>query len=114
MVKLVCFDFDGVIAQTERQHTRWLMDDLDKANVTYTKESMAVLTSALDQLKTLKNSNVTAEDPMVSDITTNYGTSSDRVKGYGSVANSEDKDGKLNRFKKGLSTFVSSKKVSFC
>ena len=89
---------DDVIASAEKL--------VNSTDVTYTKESMAVLTSALDQLKTLKNSNVTAEDPMVSDITTNYGTSSDRVKGYGSVANSEDKDGKLNRFKKGLSTLL--------
>ena len=29
---------------------------------------MAVLTSALDQLKTLKKSNVTAEDPMAADL----------------------------------------------
>ena len=38
MIRLVCFDFDGVIAQTEGQHTKWLMEDLDKAGVTYTKE----------------------------------------------------------------------------
>lgn len=30
---------------------------------------------------------------MVSDITTNYGTANDRVKGYGSIANDDDKDG---------------------
>ena len=89
---------DDVIASAEKL--------ANSTDVTYTKESMAVLTSALDQLKTLKNSNVTAEDPMAADIITNYGTSSDRVKGYGSVANSEDKDGKMNRFKKGLSTLL--------
>lgn len=31
---------------------------------------------------------------MVSDITANYGTASDRVKGYGSIAKDSDKDGK--------------------
>lgn len=40
MIRLVCFDFDGVIAQTEGQHIRWKMDDLDKAGVTYTKEDL--------------------------------------------------------------------------
>ena len=89
---------DEVIASAEKL--------VNSTDVTYTKESMAALTSALDQLKTLKKSNVTAEDPMAADIIANYGTAADRVKGYGSVANSEDKDGKLNRFKKGLSTLL--------
>lgn len=43
MVRLVCFDFDGVIAQTEGQHTKWLMEDLDKAGVTYTKEKLCTI-----------------------------------------------------------------------
>lgn len=30
---------------------------------------------------------------MISDITTNYGTANDRVKGYGSIAKNDDKDG---------------------
>ena len=43
---------------------------------------------------------------MVSDITTNYGTANDRVKGYGSIANDDDKDGAKNRFKRGISTLL--------
>ena len=89
---------DDVIASAEEL--------VNSTDASYTKESMDALTSALDQLKAIKSSYTTAEDPMVSDITTNYGTAADRVKGYGSVANSADKDGKLNRFKKGISTLL--------
>jgi len=64
------------------------------------------LKSALASLKELKASGTTADDPMVSDITTNYGTANDRVKGYGSIANDDDKDGAKNRFKKGISTLL--------
>ena len=89
---------DDVIASAEEL--------VNSTDANYTKDSMDTLTSALDQLKAIKSSYTTAEDPMVSDITTNYGTAADRVKGYGSVANSADKDGKLNRFKKGISTLL--------
>ena len=67
---------------------------------------MEALKSALASLKELKASGTTADDPMVSDITTNYGTANDRVKGYGSIANNDDKDGAKNRFKKGISTLL--------
>lgn len=74
--------------------------------VAYTDDSMDALKSALASLKELKASGTTADDPMVSDITTNYGTANDRVKGYGSIAKDSDKDGKKNRFKKGISTLL--------
>ena len=89
---------DEVIASAEKL--------VNSTDVTYTKESMAALTSALDQLKSLKTSSATAEDPMIADIVGNYGTSSDRVSGYGSIKNKEDKDGSVNRFKKGISTLL--------
>ncbi len=41
MIKLVCFDFDGVIAQTEAVHRKWMTDELDKYGVTYTKENLS-------------------------------------------------------------------------
>ena len=48
---------------------------------------------------------------MIEDITKNYGTENDRIKGYGSIANSEDKDvlanGKTaNRLKQGESSLL--------
>ena len=89
---------DDVIASAEK-----LVNSTDG---NYTKASMDTLKSALDQLKSLKDSNVTAEDPMAADITDNYLKDTDRVSGYGSVRNSSDKDGKLNRFKKGISTLL--------
>ncbi len=79
---------------------------LGATDANYTEASRDALESALDQLKTLSASNVTAEDSMASDIVTNYGTDADKVKGYGSVKNSEDADGKMNRFKKGLSSLL--------
>lgn len=66
---------------------------VNSTDVAYTDESMEALKSALASLKELKASGTTADDPMVSDITTNYGTANDRVKGYGSIANDDDKDG---------------------
>ena len=66
---------------------------------------MEALKSALGPpLRSLRHPAITADDPMISDITTNYGTANDRVKGYGSIANDDDKDGAKNRFKKGIST----------
>lgn len=41
MIKLVCFDFDGVIAQTEAVHRKWMTDLLDEYHVTYTKENLS-------------------------------------------------------------------------
>lgn len=79
---------------------------VNSTDVAYTDESMEALKSALASLKELKASGTTADDPMVSDITTNYGTANDRVKGYGSIANDDDKDGAKNRFKKGISTLL--------
>ena len=69
--------------------------------VAYTDESMEALKSALASLKELKASGTTADDPMVSDITANYGTASDRVKGYGSIAKDADKDGAKEPFQEG-------------
>ena len=68
---------------------------VNSTDVAYTDESMEALKSALASLKELKASGTTADDPMVSDITTNYGT-----------ANDDDKDGAKNRFKKGISTLL--------
>lgn len=79
---------------------------VNSTDVAYTDESMEALKSALASLKELKASGTTADDPMVSDITTNYGTANDRVAGYGSIANDDDKDGTKNRFKKGISTLL--------
>lgn len=79
---------------------------VNSTDVAYTDESMEALKSALASLKELKASGTTADDPMVSDITTNYGTANDRVKGYGSIANDDDKDGAKNRFKRGISTLL--------
>lgn len=79
---------------------------VNSTDVAYTDESMEALKSALASLKELKASGTTADDPMVSDITTNYGTANDRVKGYGSIAKNDDKDGAKNRFKKGISTLL--------
>ena len=67
---------------------------------------MSALKNALITLKTLKASYTTASDPMIADITSNYGKATDRVSGYGSVKNADDKDGKINRFKKGTSTLL--------
>ena len=79
---------------------------VNSTDVAYTDESMETLKSALASLKELKASGTTADDPMISDITTNYGTANDRVKGYGSIAKNDDKDGAKNRFKKGISTLL--------
>ncbi|WP_455720182.1 metallophosphoesterase family protein [Agathobacter sp.] len=79
---------------------------VNSTDVNYTDDSMNALKTALEALKTLRDTNKTAEDPMIADITDNYGTAADRVSGYGSVKNAEDKDGKINRFKKGTSTLL--------
>lgn len=79
---------------------------VNSTDVKYTDESMNALKTALEELKTLKDSNTTAYDPMIADITDNYNTVADRTSGYGSVKNAEDKDGSINRFKKGTSTLL--------
>lgn len=89
---------DEVIAAAEAE--------VNRTDVKYSAESKAALQSALNQLKALQTSAATPEDPMAADITTNYGTSADRVSGYGSVKNAGDKDNKVNRFKKGISTLL--------
>ena len=94
---------DDVIANAEAM--------INNTDVKYTEDSLTTLKNALNTLKTLKASYTTAEDPMIADITTNYGKTTDRVSGYGSVKNAADKstgaDGKnVNRFKKGVSTLL--------
>ena len=84
---------------------------VNSTDVNYTEDSMNALKTALEALKILRDTNKTAEDPMVAEITDNYGTDADKVKGYGSIKNDSDKDtgadGKtLNRFKKGMSTLL--------
>ncbi len=82
----------------------------------YTEESINALKSSLDTLKKMQAAYTTATDPMIADITKNYGTENDRVSGYGSVKNAEDKDtiasGVANRFKKGVSTLLD--KTIYC
>lgn len=84
---------------------------INSTDVSYTEDSMNSLKDALSALKKIKAAYTTAEDPMVADITTNYGKDTDRVSGYGSVKNAADKStpasGKgINRFKKGTSTLL--------
>lgn len=84
---------------------------INSTEVNYTEASMNSLKDALSALKKIKAAYTTAEDPMVADITTNYGKDTDRVSGYGSVKNAADKStpesGKgINRFKKGTSTLL--------
>ena len=72
---------------------------------------MNSLKDALSALKKIKAAYTTDKDPMLADITTNYGKDTDRVSGYGSVKNAADKStsesGKsVNRFKKGVSTLL--------
>lgn len=89
---------DEVIASAEKL--------VNNSEANYTEETMSALKNALTTLKTLKASYTTASDPMIADITSNYGKATDRVSGYGSVKNADDKDGKINRFKKGTSTLL--------
>lgn len=89
---------DEVIASAEKL--------VNNSEANYTEETMSALKNALITLKTLKASYTTASDPMIADITSNYGKATDRVSGYGSVKNADDKDGKINRFKKGTSTLL--------
>lgn len=84
---------------------------LADTSVEYTQDSVSRLESSLNNLKTIKDAYTTGEDKMIEDITKNYGTENDRIKGYGSIANSEDKDvlanGKTaNRLKQGESSLL--------
>lgn len=72
----------------------------------YTDESMTALKKALLELENIKASYTTPSDAMVSDITKGYLTATDKVSGYGSVADNAYKDGSVNRFKKGVSTLL--------
>jgi len=86
---------------------------LADTTVEYTEESVKTLKSALENLKNVKAAYTTKEDPMIADITKNYGTEQDRVSGYGSVKNKDDKDmGTANRFKQGVSTLLD--KTIYC
>ena len=89
---------DEVIADAEAK--------LADTAVSYTEDSLNTLKTSLETLKSMKASYTTAEDAMVADITNNYGTANDRIRGYGSIKNAEDKDGNANRLKQGESTLL--------
>lgn len=80
------------------------LDSIDKSK--YTEKSVLTLESAINDLKAYRDSYTTKEDPMVDEITSKYGTSDDRILGYGSVKNNEDKSNGKNVLKQGLSTLV--------
>lgn len=95
---------DEVIKKAENK-----LSTIDKTK--YTEDSVKNLETQLSALKELAASYTTAEDKMIADITEKYNTAADRIKGYGSIANDEDKDtltdGSLaNRLKKGESTLL--------
>lgn len=84
---------------------------LADTTVEYTEESVDKLKTSLDSLKTIQAAYTTAEDKMIDDITENYGTDNDRIKGYGSIVNNEDKDvladgSTANRLKQGESSLL--------
>lgn len=89
---------DEVIADAEAK--------LADTAVSYTEDSLNTLKTSLETLKNMKAAYTTAEDAMAADITNNYGTANDRISGYGSIKNAEDKDGKANRLKQGESTLL--------
>lgn len=89
---------DEVIADAEAK--------LADTAVSYTEDSLNTLKTSLETLKSMKAAYTTAEDAMVADITNNYGTANDRIRGYGSIKNAEDKDGNANRLKQGESTLL--------
>lgn len=76
----------------------------------YTPASVEKLQNALAKLKEVREGYRTKTDASMELIATAYGTETDPVIGYGSVANNEDKDmvdGNLqNRFKQGYSTLL--------
>lgn len=89
---------DEVIADAEAK--------LADTAVSYTEDSLNTLKASLETLKNMKAAYTTADDAMAADITNNYGTVNDRISGYGSIKNAEDKDGKANRLKQGESTLL--------
>ena len=89
---------DEVIADAEAK--------LADTAVSYTEDSLNTLKTSLETLKSMKAAYTTAEDAMVANITNNYGTANDRIRGYGSIKNAEDKDGNANRLKQGESTLL--------
>lgn len=89
---------DEVIADAEAK--------LADTAVSYTEDSLNTLKTSLETLKSMKAAYTTAEAAMVADITNNYGTANDRIRGYGSIKNAEDKDGNANRLKQGESTLL--------
>lgn len=89
---------DEVIADAEAK--------LADTAVSYTEDSLNTLKTSLETLKNMKAAYTTADDAMAADITNNYGTANDRISGYGSIKNAEDKDGKANRLKQGESTLL--------
>lgn len=79
-------------------HSQDLVEKFTKAH-----EKLQTLYSEYqDDMKAL----ITPEDPAEALIADNYGTENDPIKGYGSVANSEDKDNGANRLKPGYSTLL--------
>lgn len=79
--------------------------------IKYTQASLLRLQTALDALKEIQETYTTAEDLMIGDITTNYGTENDRISGYGSIKNNDDKyttatGSYVNRLKEGISTLL--------
>lgn len=93
---------DDLLSQAE--------DILTNNTSKYTEDSIAKLKAALEKLKALKESYTTEKDAFIDEITAKYGKEDDRVKGYGSVVNAEDKDivneMPVNRFKQGISTLL--------
>lgn len=94
---------EEIIAQAEKK--------LAETEIKYTEESLAALKNAVKDLKSMQAAYTTAEDKMIADITSNYLTSADKIKGYGSIKNDDDKDvlsdgSKANRLKRGESTLI--------
>lgn len=92
-----------------------ILEEIDET--AYTRESVSVLKSSLYNLKEFKKKYTTEEDVMIGEIVNKYGTEEDRISGYGSVKNNEDKDvlatdeegnptRYANRFKEGLSSLL--------
>lgn len=77
----------------------------------YTEESLSTLKTAVENLKSIQAAYTTPEDKMIADISLNYNTDNDRIKGYGSIKNDEDKDvladgSTANRLKMGESAII--------
>lgn len=86
-------------------------ENVDTAN--HSQELVGKFETAKEKLQTIYDKYqadlaalATPEDPAVAQIVDNYGTANDPIKGYGSVANSEDKDNGANRLRIGFSTLL--------